>query len=409
MAAAPVQSAASARVIALDNLRVVAMLLGLVIHGVLPYTATGLVGFPIRDRTRHVRRRRVYFAVHDFRMQLFFLLAGFAAAALATRRGNRRAGPQPARPRRAAARPRRPFCLPAHAPAVRAAHGRAAGFGWNAADTGGWVGPNFHLWFLYYLLMCCVPLVALLAAGVHRLPERGSLRGFDRGGALVPGAVVEDPRRGRRWRCRCCGTCRRGGSTRRKGWRAGPCDLRVLPRLLPRRRALFRHRDLLAGVGRRWPLQLVVAEPARPAARCCELTVAGNWAERELRGRIAGLAGRMEGGRDLPRRAVHVADDRRARRPFPALLRRQRRVVEVPRRRVLLVLSGRVPGPGGPTGLAGSEARCPIVAEFLLVNALTFAVLLASYEFCVRHTWVGLMLNGKRPERQARHAPGTGV
>src|SRR5262245_8321873 len=77
----------SPRIVALDNLRVFAMLLGLVLHGVLPYTLTGAFGFPIRDSTRHIAADLCYFAVHDFRMQLFFLLAGFAAAALATRRG----------------------------------------------------------------------------------------------------------------------------------------------------------------------------------------------------------------------------------------------------------------------------------------------------------------------------------
>jgi hypothetical protein len=41
----------------------------------------------------------------------------------------------------------------------------------------------------------------------------------------------------------------------------------------------------------------------------------------------------------------------------------------------------------------------PIAVKVLLVNVLTFAVLLATYELCVRHTWLGLLLNGKRPER----------
>jgi hypothetical protein len=44
--------------------------------------------------------------------------------------------------------------------------------------------------------------------------------------------------------------------------------------------------------------------------------------------------------------------------------------------------------------------QIPIVAEFLLVNVLALAAVLASYEFCVRHTWIGLVLNGKRPERK---------
>src|SRR5437764_3751037 len=79
--------APTARHAALDNLRVVAMLLGLVTHGVLPFKATDLAPYPIHDRHAHPAADAVYFAVHDFRMQLFFLLAGFAAAALAARRG----------------------------------------------------------------------------------------------------------------------------------------------------------------------------------------------------------------------------------------------------------------------------------------------------------------------------------
>ena len=43
-----------------------------------------------------------------------------------------------------------------------------------------------------------------------------------------------------------------------------------------------------------------------------------------------------------------------------------------------------------------------MAAEFVLVNALTFALLLTSYELCVRHSWIGLLLNGKRPERQPK-------
>jgi hypothetical protein len=46
-----------------------------------------------------------------------------------------------------------------------------------------------------------------------------------------------------------------------------------------------------------------------------------------------------------------------------------------------------------------------IAAKFLLVNALTLAALLITYELCVRHTWLGLLLNGKRPPRQPATQP----
>ena len=46
-----------------------------------------------------------------------------------------------------------------------------------------------------------------------------------------------------------------------------------------------------------------------------------------------------------------------------------------------------------------ADTPMSIAVKFLLVNALTFAVLLATYELAVRHTWLGLLLNGKRPER----------
>ena len=208
MAAAPVQSAASARVIALDNLRVVAMLLGLVTHGVLPYTATGLAQFPIRDCTRHPAADAVYFAVHDFRMQLFFLLAGFAAAALATRRGIGELARNRTHARRPAARLRGLLIGPLmHL--LFAHHTASRGLAWNPADTA--VGrPELP------------PLVPLLPAPVLR-PARPPLAWAhaclrESCAALIArcagswGGGGRSPRSPRR-RCRCYGTCPRGGST----------------------------------------------------------------------------------------------------------------------------------------------------------------------------------------------------
>ena len=50
-------------------------------------------------------------------------------------------------------------------------HTTGRGQDWLASDSGGWIGPNFHLWFLYYLLLCCGPLALVLAMG-HRVPGR---------------------------------------------------------------------------------------------------------------------------------------------------------------------------------------------------------------------------------------------
>jgi hypothetical protein len=392
MAAAPVQSAASARVIALDNLRVVAMLLGLVTHGVLPYTATGVAQFPIRDCTRHPAADAAYFAVHDFRMQLFFLLAGFAGTALATRRGIGELASN--RLLRVAL----PLVLAALfiCPLMHllfAHHTASRGLGWDPADTGGWVGPNFHLWFLYYLLMCCVPLVLLMAVG-PRLPG-GILRGLDQSvrwfvgrwwaiPALAAAAVpvlwdmsswwIDTP----------------------KGWRP---DLTIYVYYLGFFLAgalLFRHRDLLPRIGRRWPLQLAIAN-LLVLPLMLKLTIAGNWAEETARGLPAWLVGWKAGAIFLGGLYTWLT--------ISALLGIFQRFFAGSAGwwKYLADASYWCYLAGFPIQAALqvwlAPKALPIVVEFLIINALTFTLLLVSYEYCVRHSWVGLMLNGKRPER----------
>lgn len=388
------QSLPPTRDAALDNLRVVAMLLGLMVHGVLPYTATGLVGFPIRDRTRHVAADACYFAVHDFRMQLFFLLAGFAAAALAARRGT--AGLV----RNRLARVALPLGLAVLlvCPLMNvlfARHTADRGIAWNAADVGGWVGPNFHLWFLYYLLLCCAPVIAVCAFA-HRVPAR-ALEGFDaaarwcltRWWKVPAAAALAVP---------VLWTMPSWWIDTPRGWGPHPAIYAYYLAFFLTGAILYRQRDLLVGVGRRWGLYLVVANLLVMPAMV-RLTVSGVWAEWEVVGELpAWLIARKAtaiflGG--LYTWLMIAALVGLFRRHFSASSGWWKYLADAS---YWCYLAGFPVQAGLQVWLA--PYQIPILAEFLLVNVLTFAVLLTSYELCVRHTWVGLMLNGKRPERK---------
>ncbi len=386
----------SARVVALDNLRVVAMLLGLVTHGVLPYTATGVAQFPIRDHSRHIVADACYFAVHDFRMQVFFLLAGFAGTALASRRG------VGGLMRNRLARVALPllFAVLVICPAMHllfAHHTATRGIDWDVPYAGGWVGPNFHLWFLYYLLMCCAPLAILLAVG-HRVPGR-FIRAADAGvrwfasrwwkipvlAALavpvlwdMPAWWIDTP----------------------KGWLP---DFTIYVYYLGFFFAgslLYRHRDLLPGIGRRWPQQLLVAN-LLVLPVMLKLTISGNWAEEAVPGELpAWLVGWKAAAIFLGGLYTWLTISGLFglfQRYFAGSAAWWKYLTDAsywcylagfPIQAALQVWAAPLP--------------IPIAIEFLLVNALTFSLLLVSYELCVRHTWLGLMLNGKRPERKPK-------
>ncbi|VTR90899.1 acyltransferase 3 : Uncharacterized protein OS=Rhodonellum psychrophilum GCM71 = DSM 17998 GN=P872_07600 PE=4 SV=1: Acyl_transf_3 [Gemmata massiliana] len=384
----------STRNAALDNLRVVAMFLGLVTHGVLPYTASGLVGFPVRDHTHHLAADACYFAVHDFRMQLFFVLAGFAASALAARRGARELA------RNRVARVAIPLILAILivCPALHfvfAHHASLRGAVWDSADVGGWIGPNFHLWFLYYLLMCCVPLLALFALK-ERFPVRLT-HAFDAIVRLILRSRVKVPVAAAltvplMW------DMSTWWIDTPKGWAPELAVLAYYLGFFFVGALLYRHRDALAGVGRRWRLHLAVANLVVLPVML-KLTISGNWVEEVVRGvppawlvvwkavaiflgglytwlMIGGLIGLFQ----------------------------QHFTGTGPRWKYLADASYWCYLAGFPVQavfqVVFALITLPMVVEFLLVNALTFAVLLTTYELCVRYTWIGLLLNGKRPERK---------
>lgn len=389
----------SARVVALDNLRVVAMLLGLVIHGVLPYTASGLVGFPVRDTSRHILADAAYLGIHDFRMQLFFLLAGFAGTALATRRGvgefvrNRvmRIG----LPLLAAVLSVGPLMH-----LLFAWHDADFGRTWDVARAGGWVGPNFHLWFLYYLLLVCLPLIGVLAWARH-IPA-GVVQAFD---TAVRRVAVSW------WKLPLLSLSTVPVLWNMKVWLVDTPttwipDLEVYFYYLGfflTGAVLYRHRDLLPTIGKRWPIQLGVANVAILPLMLW-MTISGNWWQRELPS------------------------------PAPAwLLGWKAAAITLDTLYTWLCVAGLIglfqrhfaTQPAWSKYLSGASYWCylagfpiqaalqvwfsriglPGVTEFLLVNALTFLVLLVLYELCVRRTWIGWVLNGKRPDVKRVPAP----
>src|SRR5438309_10532055 len=72
---------------ALDTLRAFAMFLGIALHAGLSFTTTRVPFWPVYDNDTFILADVFLIAVHDFRMQLFFLLAGFFGCLLYQRYG----------------------------------------------------------------------------------------------------------------------------------------------------------------------------------------------------------------------------------------------------------------------------------------------------------------------------------
>ncbi len=79
----------SERFHAMDAMRAVAMLLGLVFHAGMPFTRTE-TAWPVMDRWRHPAFDILVYVIHAFRMPLFFIIAGFFAHLLYRKVGPRR-------------------------------------------------------------------------------------------------------------------------------------------------------------------------------------------------------------------------------------------------------------------------------------------------------------------------------
>ncbi len=74
------------RIYYLDNVRAIAMLLGLVLHSALTYAKPSQNFWILGDREGSMAMDMSIWFIHLFRMSLFFLIAGYFAKLLVTRR-----------------------------------------------------------------------------------------------------------------------------------------------------------------------------------------------------------------------------------------------------------------------------------------------------------------------------------
>ena len=75
------------RIHAMDNLRALAMLAGVVFHAALAYSPLMHMIWPLADAGRSTVIDVVAWFLHMFRMPLFFVVAGYFSALIVARRG----------------------------------------------------------------------------------------------------------------------------------------------------------------------------------------------------------------------------------------------------------------------------------------------------------------------------------
>jgi peptidoglycan/LPS O-acetylase OafA/YrhL len=403
---------------ALDSLRGFAMFLGVALHAAISFMANPPPFWPVRDADPSPVADVFLFAVHDFRMQMFFLLAGFFGCLLYQKYGL--AGMAWHRIKRVVV----PFVLavvfiiptvvavffyaeldaartrgdPTHPNPVRrfaaeriAANPERGNFEIIADQLTDFdflpLLPLAHLWFLYYLLF--IYAVVLLAA-----PVVGRLSG-----TRLLGAGDYAFRRLVEWR-----------------WRVVPLAVGTVPFLTAMRSPivdtplgwvpewqillyyfgfflfgwmLYRHRALVAVFGNGWGWYLVVANVlVLPAA--LGLTLAGFEAEKNgapvFAWRLGGFAAQA-----LYTWLMIVGLWGAFLHWFARESARVRYLADASYWCYLASIT-----PTVALQFVVKDWPLPGPVKWVLVTAATLAVLLASYEWCVRYTLIGAILNGRK-------------
>jgi len=159
---------------ALDAARAFALLLGIVLHATMSF----FLPIPAQDVSRSATLGVAFYVIHVFRMSLFFLIAGFFAHLAFHRRGLRAFVKDRAKrilvPMTAGWVLLAPPTIAAMVWGLSRTFPDAPQAGAEAAAPQGF--PLIHLWFLYYLSILYVLVLALRAAFVALLDRSGALR-----------------------------------------------------------------------------------------------------------------------------------------------------------------------------------------------------------------------------------------
>lgn len=386
------------RLHALDAVRAFALLAGIVLHATMSF----FLPIPAQDSSQSATLGVVFFVIHIFRMSLFYLIAGFFGRMLIERRGMRAFVKD--RSKRILAPLAGGWILLAPLTIGAVIWGvtrqgtdleaLAAG---TKAPTGGF--PLVHLWFLYYLCMFYAAALALryaasrigghgrVAAGLDRL-VRG-LAGSHAGPLVlaVPVAATLYVVRAPLW----------GGIP--------TPDVGLTPQL-PALIAfgtafglgwlLHRQIELLGELGKRWAVHLALAVAL--AAACLYMIGEPSLAEpAALEGwlRVAYVACYAVAiwcfGFGLIGAALRFCDDASPVRRYLADASYWLYLAHLP---LIFFLQ-----------VALADLAWHWTLKFPLILGVSMAILLASYHYLVRATFVGELLNGRRHLRGKRSFP----
>lgn len=381
------EAAPNERIHALDSLRAVAMFLGIVLHGALSFTLLLPIPWGAFDASRHWSFDILVGLIHGFRMQLFFLLAGFFGRLLYQRLGAGAFGKQRLQ------RIGLPFLLgwPVLIPAIGLIYGWGIGRMENPEPVIKLLGkgdpgiPTGHLWFLEFLLLLYAAALAVIWA-FKRCPEK-----IRAAVSAIGNRIIESPARAALLAALCVAPLWNGpflGEPETPGVRLTPrggalvyYGLFFLAGWL-----LHARRDLLAGLQRRVWLGAGLSLLGYGGYGAVVMAMAGLEQPDDVWLRLGGnfLAAYYAWGMSLAMIGFflrHTAAPTRWGR-YMADASYWCYLAHLPLMLVFQILIAPIAAPGW--------------LKFAAILAATMAILLVTYEYCIRYTGFGKMLNGPR-------------